>query len=341
MAGSGGRTRACLPACPVRRLVCRRPEWSSPRTPRRRPGQAPGPRHCAQSPSRAWRPRPRRRVQAPPGPLGTLSESHTPPVIHASALPDLSSLPSGTAIPRPTPSCDAAPCHGLFGKLHLLKCPRAPAPLQPMLRMRLAPADQDVGRVLLVLVTSSVSAPWECPSSRQSVRFVLFLPTPRKVPPCPPARPSPLKSRRCCPFGFVSVLNCSDAKTETGARRTSPKRRRLFSSRLCLLILINSVWCDMSAGSLSESSYSKLNREHNEEFKIGPNKNILTLFLSARGKTRERAVVQRGTWPAASPSRGLLRDPAPPPPPSRPHLVPAPSPASSLPRPHAVCLGSL
>lgn len=78
MAGSGGRTRACLPACPVRRLVCRRPEWSSPRTPRRRLGQAPGPRHCAQSPSRAWRPRPRRRVQAPPGPLGTLSESHTP-----------------------------------------------------------------------------------------------------------------------------------------------------------------------------------------------------------------------------------------------------------------------
>lgn len=155
MAEGGGRTHACLPACPVRRLVCRRPEWSSPRTPRRRPGQAPGPRHCAQSPSRAWRPRPRRRVQAPPGPLGTLSESHTPPVTHASALPDLSSLPSGTAIPRPTPSRDAAPCHGLFGKLHLLKCPRAPAPPQPMLRMRLAPADQDVGRVLLVLVTSS------------------------------------------------------------------------------------------------------------------------------------------------------------------------------------------
>lgn len=216
MAGSGGRTRACLPACPVRRLVCRRPEWSSPRTPRRRLGQAPGPRHCAQSPSRAWRlghdagSRPLPGHSAP-------SPSRTLPVTHASALPDLSSLPSGTAIPRPTPSRDAAPCHGLFGKLHLLKCPRAPAPPQPMLRMRLAPADQDVGRVLLVLVTSSVSAPWECPSSRQSVRFALFLPTPRKVPPCPPARPSPLKSRRCRPFGFVSVLNCSDAKTETGA----------------------------------------------------------------------------------------------------------------------------
>lgn len=56
-----------------------------------------------------------------------LRVARSPRVIHALALPDLSSLPSGTAILRPTPSRDPAPCHILLRKLHLLKCHRGPA----------------------------------------------------------------------------------------------------------------------------------------------------------------------------------------------------------------------